>query len=285
MEQFLKQKIRTILPANPYLSVKQRHLLGGAIVMLICLFMFSDAIPFTNKLFLNEIILGMGVIFALYLWLQELRFKKVLQLSNEPLIKALKKLQHAEIDTIATLILSLEAKDVYIRGHSKRVTQFAFAIAQEMDFPKKSQMIIVRAGILHDIGKQGISDDILNKPIKLSDKEWEQMKQHPGKSIEILKPLEFLSKEKEIILHHHERYDGKGYPDGLSGERIPLGARIMAVADSFDALNSERPYRESFSKEYIISTLRDSAGNQLDPSIVKIFINLLEKNPILWKKE
>ena len=146
-------------------------------------------------------------------------------------------------------------------------------------------MIIERAGILHDIGKLGITDDILKKPGKLNDEEWEIMKRHSQKSVEILKPLEFLFREKEIILHHHERYDGRGYPDGIKGEQIPLGARIMAVADTFDAMNSERPYRKSLPKDAIISELKRVSGSQLDSSVVTTFLNLLEKNPNLWERD
>ena len=127
-------------------------------------------------------------------------------------------------------------------------------------------------------------DEILKKPDKLNDEEWKIMKRHPQGSIDILEPLEFLSQEKEIILHHHERYDGGGYPSGLKGEDIPLGARIMAVADTFDAMNSERPYRKSLPEEVIISELKRVSGSQLDSAIVSIFLNLLKKKPDLWER-
>ena len=137
-----------------------------------------------------------------YLWVQELRDRTRLQVLNKALIDARDKLQHAEIDTISVLILSLEAKDTYVRGHSKRVSQCCQAIAHEMGLPRDQERMIERAGILHDLGKLGISDDILKKPGKLNDEEWEIMKQHPRKSVEILQPLEFLLQEKKIILHH-----------------------------------------------------------------------------------
>ncbi len=138
------------------------------------------------------------------------------------------------------------------------------------------------AGYLHDIGKIGISDAILNKDGRLTDEEWQIIRKHPGMALEILNPLKFLPEEKVIIKHHHERYDGKGYPDGLSGEDIPLGARIMSVADSFDAMNSKRPYRNALSKEKIISELKFSRGTQLDSSIVNVFLEMLNADDSIF---
>ena len=129
-------------------------------------------------------------------------------------------------------------------------------ISKEMKFGTVKQEIIYRAGILHDLGKLGIVDAILNKPGSLNDDEWSIMKKHPIRAVEILSPLTFLFEEKEIILHHHERYNGKGYPGGFKGEKIPLGSRIMAVADTFDAMNSARAYRKKMSREVIIAELK-----------------------------
>ena len=130
-----------------------------------------------------------------------------------------------------------------------------------------------------------VSDSILNKPSSLSDGEWIVIKRHPQVGVEILEPLGYLQEEKKIIYHHHERYDGKGYPDGLKGENIPLGSRIIAVADTFDAMNSERPYRKRLPEEYILSELKKASGNQLDPNITSVFLSLLKQKPSLWARE
>ena len=165
------------------------------------------------------------------------------------------------------------------------MAECAFAIAKEMGFSEERQKVIKRAGMLHDLGKIGIIDSILKKPDKLNDEEWEVMKSHPKRALEILEPLKFLSVEKGIIVHHHERLDGKGYPDGIKGGEIPLGARIMAVADTFDAMNSHRAYREPVPRDIIISELKKVSGSQLDPAIVEVFLQLLEKEPRLWERD
>jgi len=233
----------------------------------------------------TEIILGAVLALIAYLWIQELRDRNRLQVLNKALIVAEKQLQQAEIDTIAVLILTEEAKDSYTRGHSKRVAQYSLAMSKAMGFSEEEQSIVERAGILHDLGKIGVVDNILNKPGKLNEEEWEIMKSHPQRALEILKPLKFLPAEKEIILHHHERYAGGGYPDGIKGEGIPIGGRIMAVADTFDAMNSARPYRELLSKEAILAELKRVSGDQLDPSIVSVFLDLLQKSSHFWERD
>ena len=232
----------------------------------------------------DEIMLGAVLTLVGYLWIQELRDRESLQTFNLALIKAQRQLEHAEIDTITTLVLTEEAKDPYVRGHSKRVTRCAIEIAKELGFSEQKCKIIERAGILHDIGKVGIGDAILHKPGKLNEQEWVAIKRHPRRAAEILEPLKFLTEEKKMICHHHERLDGKGYPDGLKGEDIPLGARILAIADTFDAMNSERPYRKPLAEDAIISELKNSAGTQLDPRIVSVFLDLLKNKPSLWER-
>ena len=192
----------------------------------------------------NEILLGLVLVLVGYLWIQELRDRVRLQAINTALLETQTHLERAEIDTISTLVLTEEAKDPYVRGHSKRVTRCAVEIAKELGMIEKESKVIERAGFLHDIGKIGISDVVLHKPAELNEMEWLLIRKHPQRAVEILEPLKFLTKEKEMILHHHERFDGKGYPDGLEGEGIPSGARILAVADTFDAMNSARPYRD-----------------------------------------
>ena len=196
-----------------------------------------------------------------------------------------KQLEQEEIDTITALILTEEAKDPYVHGHSKAVARHSVAIAGEMNLSKERIEVLKRAAILHDIGKVSIADSILNKQGKLNDQEWNIIKKHSLAAIEILKPLKFLSKEKEIILHHHERIDGKGYPNGIKEEAIPLEARIIAVADTFDAMISERAYRKALPHDIVIAELKKVSGSQLDSHVVNIFLNLLEKDSSLWNRE
>ena len=136
---------------------------------------------------------------------------------------------------------------------------------------------IERAGKLHDIGKLGIDETILCKPGKLTEKEYAIIKTHSQMGTAILEPLDFLSKERIIMRHHHERYDGNGYPDRLKGKEIPLGSRIMAFADAFDAMKSERPYRKSLPDEKIISEIKENTGTQFCPKVVEAFLSLIKK--------
>jgi len=238
-----------------------------------------------TKVVSDEVLLGVVLVLVGYLWARELRDRERLQAINLALIEAQKQLEQAELATITTLVLTEEAKDPYVRGHSKRVTRCAIEMAEELGLAESERKIIERAGMLHDIGKVGISDAVLHKPGKLNDEEWTIIKKHPQRGAEILEPLQFLKEERDMICHHHERVDGKGYPDGLKGGEIPLGARILAVADTFDAMNSERSYRKPLSEDVIISELKKACGNQLDPRIVTAFLDLLKKKPSLWERD
>ena len=258
--------------------------LVGTIFFLTFFHVYSLYVYPRYEIISNEILLGVVLTLVGYLWIQELRDRHRLSGINQGLVNAQKDLERAEVDAISTLVLTEEAKDPYVRGHSKRVTRCAMEIAIELGLGKNEQKIIERAGILHDLGKIGISDVILHKPGKLSPEEWVIIKKHPQRATEILGPLKFLEKEKGIVGHHHERFDGKGYPDGLKNEEIPLGARIISVADTFDAMNSERSYRKPIPEDKIVKELRDVAGSQLDPNIVAIFLDLLKKKPSLWER-
>jgi len=186
-------------------------------------------------------------------------------------------LKESEIDTIMSLVLSQEAKDRYTHGHSGRVTRYSVEIAKELGLPQEEIEVINKAGKLHDIGKIGIRDEILFYKGRLNKEQYDIIKTHPIKGVDIVEPLKFLKKEKKIIRHHHEHYDGGGYPDGLKAEKIPLGARIMAVADAFDAMKSTRPYKKPFSKEEIISEFKNNSGTQFDPKIVDIFLKIIDR--------
>ncbi len=186
-------------------------------------------------------------------------------------------LRTSYIDSICAITNALEARDPYSYGHSSNVTDYARSIAEEMDLPPQEKENIIHAALLHDVGKIGISDAILLKPEKLTQSEWEIVKEHPWRGKEILEPLSFLQEAVPIVCHHHERYDGQGYPGKLKGEEIPLGARILAVADSYDAMSSDRPYRKRLSEEECLAELKKAAGKQLDPRIVEAFLRVLEK--------
>lgn len=237
----------------------------------------------------NEIIPDKFFLFAvlgilLYLWIQELiDFRKLVKMNNE-LRLTQEYLKSAEIDTIGALIKTEEAKDLYTCGHSERVTKIALAIAKELSLSEDKKNIVNRAGVLHDIGKIGLSDAILNKKEKLTDDEFEMIKKHPENAAAILQPLKFLAAEKEVIMQHHERYDGKGYPKGLKAGEISFEAMIISVADAFDAMNSKRAYREVLDRGTIISELKNSRGTQHSPQVIDTFLKMLDKNPQLWEK-
>jgi HD-GYP domain-containing protein (c-di-GMP phosphodiesterase class II) len=169
---------------------------------------------------------------------------------------------------------ALEAKDQYTQGHSARVAEQSVAIARRLALSDKQIQHIWLAGYLHDIGKIGIKEAVLNKPGKLDEAEWKLIQQHPVFAGRILGPIPELNDIIEIVVHHHERYDGSGYPDRLEGGGIPLGARVLSVADTYDALTSKRPYRDALSEEEALRILEEAAGTQLDPVIVKAFLEV-----------
>ncbi|MFH1519929.1 MAG: HD-GYP domain-containing protein [Candidatus Omnitrophota bacterium] len=270
---------------QPFLSNTFKLWIVAIIFLIVVLYLYAITAYPDTTIISSEIILSVVLVLIAYLWFQELRDRYRLQTLNNALIAAQKQLQQAEVDTITVLILTEEAKDPYVRGHSRRVAQYSLALAAAMNLSREQQRIIERAGMLHDLGKLGIVDSILNKPGKLNDEEWQVMREHPQRALDILEPLKFLPIEKEIILHHHERYDGGGYPDGIKGEQIHIGARIMAVADTFDAMNSARSYRKPLSQAAILSELKRISGGQLDHSAVSVFLDLLQKNPRLWERD
>ncbi|MDL1970014.1 MAG: HD-GYP domain-containing protein [Candidatus Desulfofervidaceae bacterium] len=175
------------------------------------------------------------------------------------------------IETLKVLVNVVEAKDVYTRFHSQRVAQYATSIAEVMGLPQADKDVLKIASLLHDIGKLVIPDNILLKPESLTPEEFEVIKYHPLVGDEILAPLRFFQKERIIIRHHHERWDGSGYPDGLFGEAIPLLARIMAVADCFDAMTSDRIYRKAMSFENAFKKIKSLANIKYDPEVVRAF--------------
>lgn len=194
-------------------------------------------------------------------------------IENAKLHQSLKQAFH---QTIEGLAYAIEAKDPYTLGHSRRVTEYSEKIARKMGLPEEEVEKVTRAAILHDIGKIGLRIESLNKKGSLTEEEWEVFRSHPRKGRTILEPIRFLRELIPVVYHHHERYDGKGYPEGKKGEEIPLGARILAVADSYDAMTSTRAYRQALSKEEATRELEAHAGTQFDPAVVRAFLEVLE---------
>ena len=182
-------------------------------------------------------------------------------------------------NVLYTLAAAIEAKDLYTRGHSNRVSNYCYNLAKNLGWSENDCIGIKRAGLLHDIGKIGVPDFILTKPGSLTAEEYQIIKTHPVLSAEICLSLTKLKDAIPIIKYHHERYDGKGYPAGLASSAIPLGARIMAVCDSWDAMTSDRAYRKKINRDDVIRILNANAGAQWDPEIVKAFISFLKNNP------
>jgi putative nucleotidyltransferase with HDIG domain len=187
-----------------------------------------------------------------------------------------KNLKEVLLNVIKTLVYSIEAKDSYTRGHSERVSTLALMIAGTMDLSPGEKEALNWAAMLHDIGKIGVPEKILNKAGKLNPEEFSYIKDHPEKGYAILKPIEQLHESLSAIRHHHERYDGTGYPSGLKGQEIPLYARMIAIADTYDAMTSRRSYRKNISHEDAIAEIVSVKGKQLDPELVEIFIALSE---------
>lgn len=194
--------------------------------------------------------------------------------------KLYEKLLKSYFSTVRALAEAIETKDPYTRGHSERVSKYAVVIAKAMNFSKSEIEGIRVAGILHDVGKIGLQEGILLKFAFLTDAEFGVIKEHPVVSARIIEKAEFPWEVKSLALHHHERYDGGGYPNGLKGEDIPFGARILAVADTYDALLADRPYRRGFPKEKALGIIKEVAGTQLDPEIVPVFLDLVEKGAL-----
>ncbi|AGX42679.1 HD-GYP domain-containing protein [Clostridium saccharobutylicum] len=175
-------------------------------------------------------------------------------------------------DIIEALTAALDAKDVYTAGHSTRVGNMAYDLGKKLSLDNSNLQILHIAGHLHDIGKIGVSDNVLNKKGKLDLNEWEQMKMHPEIGYNILKKTKSLKEISHIVLHHHERWDGSGYPSKLSKEQIPLGSRIIAICDSIDAMRSNRPYKQLISNIECYNEILQNSGIMYDPKIADCII-------------
>jgi ribonuclease P protein subunit RPR2 len=193
--------------------------------------------------------------------------------------QVLQSLQETYFATMKSLAQVIEAKDRTTRGHLDRTQSFGLALAKLVDPDLAAAPELGYGFFLHDIGKVGIPEAILCKEGPLSEGEWRVMQTHPSVGAQIVEPIRFLGDAVKVVRHHHERFDGSGYPDGLRGDEIPLAARIFSLADSFDAMTSDRPYRRALSVERALDEIHDSAGSQFDPDIALVFLNLIEADP------
>ena len=197
--------------------------------------------------------------------------------------RVLGNLQETYLATMTSLAQVVEAKDRTTRGHLERTRSYGVALARRIDAALAEGPELGYGFFLHDIGKVGIPESILCKTGPLSGAEWDVMRTHPTIGAQIVAPIRFLGDAALVIRHHHERFDGRGYPEGLAREAIPLPARIFAIADSFDAMTSDRPYRRALSTERALDEIERGAGTQFDPDVVRVFVDLVEEEPSpLW---
>lgn len=209
---------------------------------------------------------------------QNILFAKRIEESTNNLTKMYDDLRETYLRTIKTLAHAIDARDHYTHSHSENVAKYAVAIAEEMGLSPHETEVIHEACELHDLGKIGIQDYILEKPGALTPDEWEQIKKHSLKGAQILEPLTFLNDVIDLVRQHHERWDGKGYPDGKRGEEILLGARIINLADSYEAMTSARSYRQvPLLKHQAIEEIKKNSGTQFDPKVVEVFLKIADK--------
>ena len=195
-------------------------------------------------------------------------------------VNILKKQSAILMKAIKALIAAMEAKDKYTSGHSMRVVKYSMMFAEKLDLSVDDRFFLQLSAALHDIGKIGMPDEILKKSATLKEMEFLYMKEHPVIGSKIVGEIDDLKEVAAVIKHHHERFDGTGYPDGLKGEVIPLFSRILAIVDAYESLVSDRIYRKSIDMDDAIKILRHNAGSQFDPNLVEIFIESLEKNDL-----
>ena len=262
-------------------SKEYKSMVIGSVTMLVCLFIEAVSAYFVAKVSGVFMIFGI-VVFTFCSFFDTIqRYKDYERKRQEDRVRAQK--EHSDkmtMQMIKTLSDTLEAKDEYTKGHSYRVAEYSVLIAKKLGLSEKEISKIHYAASLHDIGKIGVADTILNKPGKLTNEEYSIIKTHPVIGADIIKGVELIAYTEDVARYHHERYDGKGYPCGLKGEEIPFYARIVAVADSYDAMNSKRIYRKSLSKEIIRSEIEKNKGLQFDPQIADTFLELFDSGEL-----
>lgn len=236
-----------------------------------------------NRIILLIVFSGLLVLFYLLMRIIKSASSTLIKQNQELTAKAdelqesYNKLNKSYRNTIIALSNAVDARDKYTAGHSERVTGFSLQIAHKLGLEDEKLQLLETAALFHDIGKVGINDDILNKTGKLSEEEFEIIKQHPQIGVNILCSIDFLNEVLPIILHHHERFAGGGYPRGISGEEIPLESRIIAVADTYDAMTSDRPYRKGLPHDIAVSEIVKFKGVQFDETVVDAFISIIDE--------
>ncbi|TBR16636.1 HD-GYP domain-containing protein, partial [bacterium] len=203
--------------------------------------------------------------------------KEDISLLKKKIDKLTKRSNQNLIEAVFAFAKTIEVKDHYTGEHGEHIVYFATEIARELNLPKPEIENIKQAAILHDLGKVGISERILCKKAKLTQEEFNEIKKHPQIGVDIIRPIQFLHGIIPYILYHHERWDGRGYPSGLKGEEIPMGARIISVADVYHALTSNRPYRKAYSREEALKIIKEGSGSQFDPKVVAVFLKIIKK--------
>ncbi len=244
----------------------------------------AGAMDFIKKPFVPEVLLLRVNHIAELVRLQSDLAHEVEEKTQE-VMEQHKKLEKISVQIIESLSSAIDAKDAYTNGHSSRVAEYSRAIAKRAGLSKKEQEDIYVMGLLHDVGKIGISDAIINKPAKLTDEEYAVIKTHPVLGEKILENITEFPKLVTGARFHHERYDGGGYPDGLSGEAIPLEARIIAVADAYDAMSSRRSYRDILPQETVRAEIEKGKGTQFDPVFADILLSMMNEDAEYQMKE
>jgi response regulator RpfG family c-di-GMP phosphodiesterase len=238
--------------------------------------MRGGALDYLTKPF-NFDVVAMSVQRALERKRMEMELREYRENLEQKVSEQAEKIRQDLLNSVKALANALEAKDEYTSGHSSRVTDIAVAISEQMRLPQEDIERIRLAGQTHDIGKIGVQEGILRRPGRLTDEEFAHVQRHPAKGERILTPIIEDREVLAMVRHHHEKYDGTGYPDGLKGEEIPLGARILAVADAYDAMTSERPYRSALRDEQARAEIRRGRGSQFDPAVVDACIGLFRE--------
>lgn len=259
---------------------------AGIIVALTAVVIETASVYFVVSI--SGVFIGSGMIILLILCLIR-TIRNIWKIESNKQKKEMDKhreqLEEISLQLMQTLSTTIEAKDEYTRGHSYRVAEYSALIARELNWDEDEIRNLKNAAYLHDIGKIGIPDNILNKPVKLTDEELGVIKEHTVIGAEILKNITLIDHVKEVARSHHERYDGRGYPDGLKGEEIPLYARIITVADSFDAMKSRRIYRSPLDDQVVYNEIFQNRGTQFDPELADIFLKLLDEERVITEKE
>jgi len=207
-----------------------------------------------------------------------LKKTELLRVKNDQLEENIRNLEKVTVEVISSFMEMMEQKDSFLAGHTRNVTEICRKFSRVLHLSEKEVQLLVSAAKLHDIGKLVIPERILTKKEALEPGEWIQIKAHPERAAVILKPLEFMGELREIILQHHERYDGKGYPHGLAGEKINYFARVLSLANAYDAMVSDRPYREGLDSSDAITEIELNKGKQFDPALADLFIGWLRTN-------